>query len=113
MQIDQDNMENVCVLKPIGRLDAVSAQQLRGRIEILVDAGRQLVIDMGQVEFIDSTGLGALISSSRRLKELRGDMKLACVNRKVQRVLEMTRAFLVFDIYYSTAAAVETSRYLN
>lgn len=111
MKIDQNTINNVCVLTPRGRLDAATAPKLREHLGTMGASGRQMVIDMGPVEFIDSSGLGALVAHVRRLRRLDGDLKLASLNDKVRRVFELTRAFRLFDIFDNSAAAVASFRH--
>ncbi len=105
MKIDQHTISNVNVLSPRGRLDAATAPQLRERLEIEAKANLHMVIDLEAVEFIDSSGLGALVAKVRALRKVDGDMKLAALNEKVRRVFELTRAFRLFDIFDSVEAA--------
>ena len=111
MKIDQNTINNVCVLAPRGRLDAATAPQLRERLGAMGGQDRQMVIDLGQVEFIDSSGLGALVAHVRALRKLDGDLKLAALNDKVRRVFELTRAFRLFDIFDSSSAAAASYRH--
>ena len=108
MKIDLNTKDNVTVFIIRGRLDAVAATQVKARLEILSEPDRKMVIDMDQVEFIDSSGLGALIACLRRFRKINGDIKLACLNSNVRQVFELTRAFRLFDIFDSSTAAVES-----
>jgi len=110
MKINHNIIDNISVLILQGRLDTVTAFQVRERLGVLGGPNRKIVLDMKRVEFIDSSGLGALVASVRWMRELNGDLKLACLNTGVRQVFELTRAFRLFDIFDSTAAAVESSR---
>jgi anti-sigma B factor antagonist len=68
--------------------------------------GQNLVIDMGLVDFVDSSGLGALISTLKVLRAEGGDLKLANVGEKVRSVLEITRLLRVFETYETAEEAV-------
>jgi anti-sigma B factor antagonist len=61
---------------------------------------------MGQVGFVDSSGLGALISTLKILRAEGGDLKLANVGEQVQAVLEITRLLRVFETYESAEEAL-------
>lgn len=71
-------------------------EKMRG---LLDDRRRQLVVDLGNVEFVDSSGLGALIATLKVLRARDGDMVLANVTEAVRSVLEITRLLRVFDVY--------------
>jgi anti-sigma B factor antagonist len=60
---------------------------------------KNYVIDMEQVEFMDSAGLGTLIAVFKRVSERGGDMKIAALQKKPRMVFEITRAYKVFEIF--------------
>lgn len=59
---------------------------------------KDYVIDLKQVDFMDSAGLGTLIATLKRITEQDGDMKIACLQKKPRMVFEITRAYKVFEI---------------
>ena len=67
---------------------------------------KNFVVDLKEVEFMDSAGLGALIAALKRVTERGGDMKLACLQKKPRMVFEITRAYKVFEIYNSVDEAL-------
>jgi anti-sigma B factor antagonist len=74
-------------------------EKVRGDI---TEGSRNIVVDLGKVEFIDSSGLGALISALKVLRANNGDLKLANIPDQVHSVLKITRLLRVFD-HFSTA----------
>jgi anti-sigma B factor antagonist len=107
MQIEKHTRNDVCVISPRGRLDAATAPGFRDRMAAITGTDR-MVIDMERVDFIDSSGLGALVAAVRGRRQSAGDLKLACLNRDVRRVFELTRAFRLFDIFDSPDAAAKS-----
>jgi anti-sigma B factor antagonist len=74
-----------------GEVDLASAPQLAGAMSELIDRGHtRVAVDLGAVEFIDSTGLGVLVGSLRRLREGGGDLVLRAASPAVVRILELT-----------------------
>ena len=69
-------------------------------------AVRNYVIDLGNVDFMDSAGLGTLIAVLKRVSEHGGDMKIANLQKKPRMVFEITRAYKVFEIYETVEDAV-------
>ena len=65
------------------------------------------VLDMSNIDFMDSAGLGALVAVLKQLKDRGGDMKLACLKKKPRMVFEITRAYKVFDIFGSVEQALQ------
>jgi anti-sigma B factor antagonist len=92
----------VTVLAPTGRLDVAGAPALK---EAIVEAVRngppKVVIDMGGVSFVDSTGLGSVIAALKQIRNSQGELRLAAPNQQVRVVLELTTLDRVFP-YYAT-----------
>jgi anti-sigma B factor antagonist len=108
MEIGQETINNVEVLSLEGRLDASSARDIKEKVGSLSRENRvNLVIDMAGVDFIDSSGLGSLISALRTVNKLGGDIKISALQDQVRAVFELTRLHHIFGIYDdSTAAAM-------
>jgi anti-anti-sigma factor len=74
-----------------GEVDLASAPRLAAGLSELIGRGHSLVaLDLGAVEFIDSTGLGVLVGSIRRLRDDGGDLVLRAASPAVVRILEIT-----------------------
>jgi len=85
MEIREEKINDVEVLKLEGRLDASSAKDIKAKVELLTKENRvKLVIDMGGVDFIDSSGLGSLVSALRSVNKLGGDIKISTLQNHVQ-----------------------------
>jgi anti-sigma B factor antagonist len=79
------------VLTVRGEVDLASAPKLAAAITELMDRGyTNVAVDLGSVEFIDSSGLGVLVGSLRRLREDGGDLVLRAASPAVTRILELT-----------------------
>jgi anti-sigma B factor antagonist len=88
-------------------LEGDNSARFKEKIRGLIGEGRRnLVIDLGLVTFVDSSGLGALISALKILRSNGGDLKLANVGEKVLSVLEITRLLRVFDTYATAEDAL-------
>jgi anti-sigma B factor antagonist len=73
---------------------------LKDRIhKILEDGAHNLIVDLGQVQFIDSSGLGALLSGYKNANLRSSAFALAGLQPRVKSMLELTRLHRVFDIY--------------
>ena len=92
----------VTVLAPNGRLDVAGAPMLKEAIGDAVKNGLpRLVIDMEGVSFVDSTGLGSVISALKQVRGSQGELRLAAPNQQARVVLELTTLDRVFP-YYAT-----------
>jgi anti-sigma B factor antagonist len=100
------------VVAPEGpRLDAEAAPAFREALLDAIDRGHgKLIIDLNSVDFIDSSGLGALVTAFKRLKgaDHDGDIRLANVHPPVSSVLEIIRLNRVFTKYPSLDDAVQS-----
>lgn len=90
-QLEEEHVERGIVLRPIGELDVSSAPAVRDRlIECLRSAaGRLLVFDCEQLGFLDSSGLSLLTYAKVRMDETGGTLRLARVDPRVERVIEL------------------------
>ena len=98
------------VIKPEGRLNMVAAPGLRKELHALVDKGNsRIVVDLSRTEFIDSSGLGALISGLKAARQAGGDLRLAAPTRQVTTVLELTNLNRVLRSHESADGAFDDS----
>ena len=90
-----------------GEIDVATAPRLREQLIALVNDGRHhLVVDLSAVDFIDSTGLGVLISGLKRVRLHDGHLALVCTEPRVLKVFEITGLLAVFPVHDSLDEAV-------
>ena len=83
-----------------GRLDAVSAQEVKGQLQELAQAGHvELIVCLREVSFIDSSGLAALVSGLKATRQAGGTLKLASLCEQARTVFRLTMLERVFEIY--------------
>jgi anti-sigma B factor antagonist len=101
MQIKEKMESDVAILTLKGDLlGEPDTSTLRDKIHSLVnDDVKKVVIDLGGVNYMNSSGLGALIASMSTMKNSQGDLRLARVGGKVQNLFIMTQLVKVFDTY--------------
>ena len=99
------------VLGVHGDVDVDSAPELRAAITQLVEETRcDLVIDMQDIGFMDSTGLGVLVGSLKRIRTHDGSLRLVCTREATLRLFQLTGLTKVFRIYDTVEAAVDAPR---
>ena len=99
------------VVRVEGRLDSAVAGELKARLLSCVDQGSiHLLLDLGDVEFVDSTGLSAIISALKAATSLGGEVVLLRPTATVRSILELTRLHQVFRIYEGVEAALKSLR---
>ena len=95
------------MLHPSGRLNLVSAPQLRVTLRETVDAGDSfVVIDLAQVVSIDSSGLGAVVSGLKACRQAGGDLRIAAPTEQVLSVLQVTNLDRALHPYPTVDAAL-------
>jgi anti-sigma B factor antagonist len=94
------------VLEVGGEVDVYTAPRLRERLLELVDGGaRNVVVDLGGVDFLDSTGLGVLVGALKRLRAAGGTFALVCAKEPLLKIFRITALDQVFPIYPTVEAA--------
>lgn len=95
------------VVEARGEVDLYTAPGLKEELTELIDRGKnRLVVDLGGIEFLDSTGLGVLIGGLRRCREGDGALVLAAPPEPVRKVLRITGLDQVFPIHDTVDQAV-------
>ncbi|MBI1919552.1 MAG: STAS domain-containing protein [Geobacter sp.] len=90
------------------RLDAHNSVDLKVKIQELFDTGKKnVLINLQDVRFIDSSGLGALVSGFKNASSHHGNLKLASLQPQVKSMFELTRLHRVFEIFSTTAEAID------
>ena len=90
-----------------GEIDVYTAPSLRERLNELVASGHyDLVVDMGGVEFLDSTGLGVLVGGLKRVRSHEGTLRLVCSQEKILKVFRITGLTKVFPIHATLEEAL-------
>lgn len=92
MEVDLDLRDaGTAVLRITGRLTMVGAAQVRTSVDRAVESGHPLVVvDLENVPFMDSSGLGALVGGLRTARAANGDLRIAAPSDQVRTVLELT-----------------------
>lgn len=89
------------IIQPFGSLCAANAITFQHQLNaaVLSDKNESLLVDLGQVDSIDSTGLMALVSAQRVAKRLNKRLGLCSVSKQVRMILELTQLDRVFEIF--------------
>jgi len=101
-------VDGVAVVALEGRIVlGEESNALRERIKSLLAADqKKIVLNMDNVTYIDSAGLGTLVAAHTSAKSQKAGLKLSNLGSKFQEVLQVTKLLTVFDVYDSEAAAI-------
>jgi anti-sigma B factor antagonist len=90
------------------RLDAHNSGELKIEMQKLFEEGnKNILVDLKEVRFIDSSGLGALVSGFKNAISHHGNLKLSTLQPQVKSMFELTRLHRVFEIFASTSEALD------
>lgn len=107
IDIKSDHNGDALVFSLRGTLDVATSPSVRAAlIEAAENGKHEIIVDLSQVEFLDSTGLGALIGAHRRALEKNGRVRLVCTDGPIQRLLNITGLMKSFAVYTTLEAAL-------
>jgi anti-sigma B factor antagonist len=106
----------------IRQVDGVTIVDISGRIvlgeesaalrvlvcELLGEGHRKILLNLADVDYVDSTGLGHLVSAIASVRKMKGDLKLLKLTNKVHDVLQITKLHTIIDIMDDEAVAIES-----
>lgn len=110
LKISNREMDGVAVVQLEGRIVlGEESNALRERVKSLLASGqKKIVLNMSNVTYIDSAGLGTLVASHHSAKSQGAALKLSNLGAKFQEVLQVTKLLTVFDVFDSEAAAISS-----
>lgn len=109
MTIESTKVGKVVVVRLIGRMDADTNKEFEAYVERLVQEGSIfLVVDLGELLYVNSAGLGSFLRNAKRAQEKGGALLLCGIKGLVKEVFEMTRLISVFPVFESSDAACQS-----
>ncbi len=105
LKIDQENDVTIVQLPP-DTLDAINAKEFKKDVSQHLTVNRKVVFDLSKINFVDSSGLGALLSCLRTLNTIHGDLKLCGMTKQVSALFELVRMHRTFDALNTREEAV-------
>ena len=110
MKVKRDDRENVVILRLDGKLmGGPDADTIQNAIRDAVNEGKKnVLVDLGNVSWVNSTGLGILIANYTTLKREEGMLKLMNVSKRIESILMVTKLNTIFDSYNSEEEALQS-----
>jgi len=107
MEITTDKVGDVAVVLLAGEeLDAGNVAEFKRNVAPVLEANSKVVFDMQRLRFVDSSGLGAMLSCLRQLNVDGGDLKLCGISKPVRALFELVRMHRIFSVYETQEEAV-------
>lgn len=109
MKIEVNKSGAVCTVSPSGDIRLGEGDLvLRDTIHRQLEAGNnKIVLNFGNVRFMDSAGIGEVVACLKRVREAGGDLKLASLNQRITDLFTLTKLNSIFDVYPDERTAVE------
>ena len=108
MELTVDSIGNVTVIQlPVENLDAGNTKEFKRQVSPLLEAKGKLVFDMAKVKFVDSSGLGALLSCLRQVNAEGGDLKICGLTKQVRVIFELVRMHRIFEMFNTREEAAK------
>jgi anti-anti-sigma factor len=102
-------MNPVKVVQPVGIIDGTQVDQLHQQIDAAIDAGASIiVVDLQDVSFMDSSGLGALVIALKKVRAIGKRLCICSLNQQLQILFEVASMDLIFEIYKNQDEFQET-----
>ena len=99
---------DVCIVEVEGQLIVGNRQELKQKILQELDKGqRKVLVDFARTGYIDSSGLGVLVSLAKKIRDMGGDLRLANLNDDLQTLFELTKLDTLFQISETRERALE------
>ncbi len=111
MEATFETVENTTIFQiPVESLDAGNAKEFKRDVLPALNGKARVIFDMSGLKFVDSSGLGAILSCLRQLNAGGGDLKLTGMQKPVRALFELVRMHRVFDIYNTREEALAAFR---
>ncbi len=112
MEIKIREMNDVTIFDIEGEIDLYNAPTLKDEIKKQIEQQRyNIIINLAKVSYIDSSGIGALISSLSNLKKYQGGLKIINVTGSVRKVFELTKLTSFFEIFNNEEEAIKSFQF--
>jgi len=110
MKISTRQVDGVTILDCSGRITLGEGSiTLRENVgQLLAKGQKKILLNLGEINYIDSSGIGELVTAFTTVRKQGGDLKLLNLTKKVHDLLQITKLYTVFDVKDDEAAAVKS-----
>jgi anti-sigma B factor antagonist len=111
LKITSKNVDGVLVMECSGRIVfGEESSLLREQVKKAVPENKRIILNLGEVSYIDSGGLGTLVALHTTASNAGGSIKLVSLTKRVGDLLQVTKLLTVFDVHNSEGEAIESFR---
>ncbi|MBW9207402.1 STAS domain-containing protein [Mumia sp. zg.B53] len=111
LSLETRALDGFRVVDVAGEIDVYTAPRLREALADLIEGGHhRVIVNVEQVDFLDSTGLGVLVGGLKRVRAHDGSLDVVCTRERLLKIFEITGLAKVFGIYTSVDDAIDAHR---
>lgn len=108
LEIELDAADDIALLKLTGQIDSYTAEEIKKIIDAHMDNGHcKVIVDLSNIDYLDSAGLSTLIHAKTRLGKRNGDIRLAGLKGKAKEVFDLAGFTVLFNNFASCEKALE------
>lgn len=108
MEVVEETVGEVLVIRPVGRLDGSSSPDFEKRLLGHIEGGRhRLVLDLAQLDYVSSAGLRVMLLAAKKTAAAKGSVALCGLKDRIREVLEISGFTSLFKIHPDAAAALK------
>lgn len=109
MELSSEHVGDICILTiPDETLTADNVKSFRTEMDQFLIPNARILLDLGQLRFVDSSGIGSIISVMKKIKSSGGELKLCSVSKTVNSVFELVKINLLVDVCETREDALES-----
>jgi anti-sigma B factor antagonist len=110
LKVTQRQLDGITILDFSGRivLGPETALMRETIFDLIAQGRRGIVLNLGQVPYLDSTGISEMIAAAQAMRHVGGDLKLLNLTRRVRDMVEVVRLGTIFELFDDEAAAVKS-----
>ncbi len=109
MKLKINKIEEITVVTPSGSLDVAVQGDFKDKLLGIIDSGSDdIVLDLSEVVFVDSSCLGTLVALTKKIREKDGDLKMTRLNDDVRSIFQITRLDKIFEIFENNDEAIQS-----
>ena len=112
MKLSTRQVDGVTIVDCSGRITlGEGSVMMRDTVrDLLAKGNKKIVLNLGEVNYIDSSGIGELVSAFTTVRNAKGELKLLHLTKRVHDILQITRLFTVFDVQSDEEVAIRAFR---
>ncbi|MHB8171441.1 MAG: anti-sigma F factor antagonist [Thermincolia bacterium] len=109
MQLEFQHVNNTLIVRVSGELDLAVSESFRNEVEGALERQdvQNLILNLKEVSFIDSSGLGVILGRYKRITQVGGNMAIAEAEPQVRRILELSGILRIMGVFETETAALD------